>query len=103
MVFSHIVHSLGGIFMPRPSTLPQAFSSMKKHVQFPLMNFRLRGTSGLLNQEISPNISQSNSNIDDGYIEVGTRIVTDIDDTVKSSGGIKLFGIPLGGIDVSFQ
>lgn len=30
-----------------------------------------------------------------------TKVVTDIDDTVKSSGGVKLFGIPLGGIDVS--
>lgn len=29
-----------------------------------------------------------------------TKVVTDIDDTVKSSGGAKLFGIPLGGIDV---
>ena len=32
--------------------------------------------------------------------EVGTKVVTDIDDTVKSSGGVRLFGIPLGGIDV---
>lgn len=32
-----------------------------------------------------------------------TKVVTDIDDTVKSSGGVKLFGIPLGGIDVSFK
>jgi phosphatidate phosphatase APP1 len=31
-----------------------------------------------------------------------TKVVTDIDDTVKSSGGVKLFGIPLGGIDVKF-
>ena len=29
------------------------------------------------------------------------RVVTDIDDTVKSSGGVRLFGIALGGIDVS--
>ena len=33
--------------------------------------------------------------------EKGTRVVTDIDDTVKSSGGVKIFGIALGGIDVS--
>lgn len=32
-----------------------------------------------------------------------TKVVTDIDDTVKSSGGVKLFGIPLGGIDVSLS
>jgi hypothetical protein len=29
------------------------------------------------------------------------RVVTDIDDTVKSSGGVRLFGIALGGVDVS--
>lgn len=31
------------------------------------------------------------------------KVVTDIDDTVKSSGGVKLFGIPLGGIDTHFK
>lgn len=32
-----------------------------------------------------------------------TRVITDIDDTVKSSGGKTLFGIPLGGIDKQFR
>lgn len=32
---------------------------------------------------------------------VPVRVITDIDDTVKSSGGVRLFGIALGGIDVS--
>lgn len=31
-----------------------------------------------------------------------TQVVTDIDDTVKSSGGVTLAGIPLGGVDVSY-
>ena len=31
------------------------------------------------------------------------KVVTDIDDTVKSSGGKTLFGIPLGGIDTHFR
>lgn len=31
------------------------------------------------------------------------QIVTDIDDTIKSSGGVTLAGIPLGGVDTSFQ
>jgi len=30
-------------------------------------------------------------------------VVTDIDDTVKSSGGVNIFGIALGGIDVQFK
>ena len=29
-----------------------------------------------------------------------TKVVTDIDDTVKSSGGARIWGIALGGIDV---
>lgn len=32
-----------------------------------------------------------------------TRVVTDIDDTVKSSGGVNIFGIALGGIDTQFK
>ena len=31
------------------------------------------------------------------------KVVTDIDDTVKSSGGVRLLGIPLGGIDTQFK
>lgn len=31
------------------------------------------------------------------------RVVTDIDDTVKSSGNKRLFGIPLGGIDAQCE
>jgi len=30
------------------------------------------------------------------------QVVTDIDDTIKSSGGVALAGIPLGGVDTSF-
>ena len=39
------------------------------------------------------------NNIKSEKNEEFVRVVTDIDDTVKSSGGVKLFGIPLGGID----
>eukprot|EP00752_Nemacystus_decipiens_P010295 g9173.t1 len=31
------------------------------------------------------------------------RVVTDIDDTVKSSGNKRLFGVPLGGIDAQYS
>ena len=38
---------------------------------------------------------------------VSCRVITDIDDTVKSSGGVAIplggFSIPLGGVDTSFQ
>lgn len=35
--------------------------------------------------------------------EYGTRVVTDIDDTVKSSGGLKIFGIAIGGVDIQYK
>ena len=31
------------------------------------------------------------------------QVVTDIDDTIKSSGGVALAGIPLGGVDISYE
>mmetsp|Transcript_13070 Transcript_13070/g.20803 ORF Transcript_13070/g.20803 Transcript_13070/m.20803 type:complete len:439 (-) Transcript_13070:326-1642(-) len=31
------------------------------------------------------------------------QVITDIDDTIKSSGGKRLAGVPLGGIDVQYQ
>jgi hypothetical protein len=31
------------------------------------------------------------------------KVITDIDDCVKSSGGVKLFGIALGGIDRQYD
>ena len=31
-----------------------------------------------------------------------TQVVTDIDDTIKSSGGVAIAGIALGGVDTSF-
>ncbi|EAN31282.2 hypothetical protein TpMuguga_03g00537 [Theileria parva strain Muguga] len=31
-----------------------------------------------------------------------TQVIIDIDDTVKSSGGIKLFNVPLGGVDTQY-
>ena len=31
------------------------------------------------------------------------QVITDIDDTIKSSGGVTLAGIPLGGVDVSYS
>ena len=34
---------------------------------------------------------------------MGLMVITDIDDTIKSSGGVELAGIPLGGVDTSFE
>jgi len=32
-----------------------------------------------------------------------TQVVTDIDDTIKSSGGVNIGGIALGGVDISYE
>ncbi|CAM9350502.1 unnamed protein product, partial [Phaeothamnion confervicola] len=32
-----------------------------------------------------------------------TRVVTDVDDTIKSSGNLRLFNLPLGGIDAQYS
>ena len=32
-----------------------------------------------------------------------TKVVTDIDDTIKSSGGVNIGGIALGGVDTSYE
>ena len=31
------------------------------------------------------------------------QVVTDIDDTIKSSGGVNIGGIALGGVDISYE
>lgn len=37
------------------------------------------------------------------FIPKRVRVVTDIDDTVKSSGNKRLLGVPLGGIDAQCE
>lgn len=46
--------------------------------------------------------NNDNSQLCNKYSGV-VRVITDIDDTVKSSGGKTLFGIPLGGIDKQYR
>jgi hypothetical protein len=36
---------------------------------------------------------------------VGVRqlqVMSDVDDTIKSSGGLRLFGVALGGVDIQY-
>ncbi|GIX65159.1 uncharacterized protein BcabD6B2_45940 [Babesia caballi] len=41
--------------------------------------------------------------VNDESLEWGpTQVIIDIDDTVKSSGGYKLFNVPLGGVDTQY-
>jgi hypothetical protein len=69
-------------------------SSMTPRISFPLVTKRF--SSSKYDTARKPNRIPIKS-----YAKVpATKVVTDIDDTVKSSGGVKLFGIPLGGIDV---
>jgi hypothetical protein len=69
-------------------------SIMTPRISFPLVTKRF--SSSKYDTARKPNRVPIKS-----YAKVpATKVVTDIDDTVKSSGGVKLFGIPLGGIDV---
>ena len=46
-----------------------------------------RDSFSTITESVKENIMKSSSRI---------RVVTDIDDTVKSSGGVRLLGVPLG-------
>ena len=70
-------------------------SIMGPRVAFPVVIKRFSGKKYELLRSPSKNVFKSYAKLP------STKVVTDIDDTVKSSGGVKLFGIPLGGVDVS--
>ena len=59
---------------------------------------RISPTSSYQRANQRTTLLNSNSNINNNI-----KVVTDIDDTVKSSGGVKLLGIPLGGIDTQYK
>lgn len=71
----------------------------------PRVPFRFSKTTGSLglstNGPLSEKVRSSRSS--SSPVVPRTRVVTDIDDTVKSSGGLNLFGIALGGIDTQFK
>ena len=64
----------------------------------------LLSTTSLLGWVARPNVPTSRRALHPAaHVLLGlTQVVTDIDDTVKSSGGVTLAGIPLGGVDTSF-
>lgn len=94
IIMNRFVDSLSSIFLIIPKLSPLTTSQSRKYFPF---SFQLPSLSPKLDLLESVNDS---STVEE-FIEIGTRVVTDIDDTIKSSGGVKLFGIPLGGIDVS--
>jgi hypothetical protein len=47
---------------------------------------------------LSASLLSSNS-----YQPLFTQVISDVDDTLKSSGGIQVAGVPLGGIDVQYE
>ena len=61
--------------------------------------FRFSKPAGL---GLGPTMNKKRSSMSPRY-DVRTRVVTDLDDTVKSSGGLNIFGIALGGIDTQFK
>ncbi|ORM41228.1 uncharacterized protein BXIN_0869 [Babesia sp. Xinjiang] len=48
-------------------------------------------------------VAQRMLDVNDKTLEWGsTQVIIDIDDTVKSSGGYRLFNVPLGGVDTQY-
>jgi hypothetical protein len=108
IILTNFVNSLGALLLPKEVILSPGMKSLKKYIQSARLSLRL--PDSLMSPDSvrngwRNNTANSSHDLDhtfiNNYHEVGTRVVTDIDDTVKSSGGVKLFGIPLGGIDVS--
>ena len=63
-----------------------------------------RTTSSLSYNGFNVNVKQRDTTLKgDSENLRNIKVVTDIDDTVKSSGGVKLLGIPLGGIDTQYK
>lgn len=54
--------------------------------------------TNVLRQSSIPKVNKVNN-----VNKVGLKVVTDIDDTVVSSGGLNIFGIALGGIDKQYK
>lgn len=48
-------------------------------------------------------LSNNNYNGDHYYNQPFTQVISDVDDTLKSSGGVNVGGIALGGIDVQYK
>jgi hypothetical protein len=71
---------------------------VNKSLGINLIIFSMLGKSMLFSRLPGVRSLFSNHKIDSNF---QIRVITDIDDTIKSSGGVRLFGIALGGIDVS--
>ena len=80
--------------------LPSASLSMGPRPNFP---FVPRMATGMTSRNsIEPAMKRTMRSMDGAFAK-SFKVVTDIDDTMKSSGGVKLMGIPLGGIDTQFK
>lgn len=72
-------------------------------MRFPLLNLRMgKRTQAVSTQSFRPRVAPKFSPSSSSSL-LRTRVVTDIDDTVKSSGGVNIFGVNLGGIDTQFK
>ena len=80
-----------------------AYSIMRPFKTLSLVPKVTHGISQSKKNLQSVTITAVNKNYATSNSYSSTKVVTDIDDTVKSSGGVRLFGIPLGGIDTQFR
>eukprot|EP01035_Chromulina_nebulosa_P021514 gene21514-27858_t len=96
-MINRFVDSFGSIILPKLQ-LSSISKSNKLRKLFKLSPLQIVDSNAIVDYDDLSSINNYNH-----LIEVGTRVVTDIDDTVKSSGGVKLFGIALGGVDVQYD
>merc|ERR1719223_1825428 len=58
---------------------------------------------GMANKRFQSSSAVLNTASSSSKRKYGVKVVTDIDDTVVSSGGLNIFGIALGGIDKQYK
>lgn len=96
------------MFVLTATSLPNSFRMVPSYFGDPSLTIKARspqkfdnlGSPLFSSTPSSSKVSASTSRIDR---KRAIKIVTDLDDTVKSSGGVRLFGIPLGGIDTQYK
>eukprot|EP01041_Mallomonas_annulata_P009197 gene9197-19068_t len=81
------MRSLGLVLVAHCKMLSISASQLPRRVSLPFK--RDSSKRGIFSSNVGKNVN--------------VRVITDIDDTVKSSGGVKLLGVPLGGIDTHYK
>ncbi|CDR98030.1 hypothetical protein, conserved [Babesia bigemina] len=94
---SQLLPPSGGEKTPKPadSNTPRASAPSTPSTAFGMASSNV--------EKMQKAAAQRVIDVNDPSLEWGpTQVIIDIDDTVKSSGGYKLFNVPLGGVDTQY-